>query len=83
MGYLEVNITEDRVIENSFDSGTSDQMRGTFTQLIAFYVSKKVLPEYKEDVLLRMSRQAIQECFETGIYDTVLEYQTKEADGNE
>lgn len=82
MGYLEVNITEDRVIENSFDSGTSDQMRGTFTQLIAFYVSKKVLPEYKEDVLLRMSRQAIQECFETGIYDTVLEYQTQEADGN-
>lgn len=82
MGYLEVNITEDRVIENSFDSGTSDQMRGTFTQLIAYYVSKKVMPEYKEDILLRMSRQAIQEYFDTGIDDTVLEYQAMEADGN-
>lgn len=82
LGYLEVNLNEDMIVENSFDSGNTENTRGSFTKLIEYYVSKKVLPEYREDMLRQMSKQTIRENFRKGIFETVLEYQTLEADGN-
>ena len=82
LGYLEVNLNEDIILENSYGYGDSDGVESSFTEAINTYIDKKVLPEYREEMRLRMSRQAILERCQSGISDTVLEYQTTEVDGN-
>lgn len=82
LGYLEVNLNEDSILENSYGYGDNDGVESSFTEAINTYIDKKVLPEYREEIRLRMSRQAILERCQSGITDTVLEYQTTEADGN-
>lgn len=82
LGYVELNVREDMVIENSFDAGNMQKMQGSFTKLIEFYAERKVLPEYRKMVLRQMSGQMIMDNFKKGIYEFVIEYQTVESDGN-
>ena len=81
LGYVELNVNEDMVLENSFQGEIQENVKGSFTKLIEFYVDKKVLPEYQTEVLRQMSRQTIKDNFKKGIYECVVEYQTKESDG--
>lgn len=81
LGYLEVNVNEDMVVENSYESGKRGMMRGSYTQLIHFYIDKKVVPKYREELKLKMSRETMMVCCQREIYDMFLEYETIESDG--
>ncbi|MGN9055688.1 diguanylate cyclase domain-containing protein [Bariatricus sp. HCP28S3_A7] len=81
LGYLEVDVGEDMITDNSFDLGTTEEMKGSFSTMIRFYVEKKVVPEHREKVLMQMSKQAIEANCKCGVCDMTLEYQTIEKDG--
>lgn len=82
VGYLEVNLTEDTVLENSFSSGKRKDEEGGFSELIQFYRENKVVPEHREEVSRRMCREELLACLQNGNGDLTMEYQTMESDGN-
>lgn len=81
MGYVELNVNEDMVLENSFQGEIQKNVKGSFSKLIEFYAERKVLPEYRGMVLQQMSGQTIKNNYKKGIYESFLEYQTVEPDG--
>ncbi|MGN0404074.1 MAG: diguanylate cyclase [Bariatricus sp.] len=81
LGYLEVDVKEDMITDNSFDLGTTEAMKGSFSTMIRFYAERKVVPEHRERVIEQMSKQAIEANCKFGACDMTLEYQTIEKDG--
>lgn len=82
LGYMEVDVTEDRVMENSFSSHEKANRDGSFTEMMVRYAEHKILPEYREKAIRYMSSEGILDCFSGKIYDSVFEYQSWNDNGD-
>lgn len=80
LGYMEVDVRRDMVLENSFSSVEQKEQKGSFSQLIDFYAEKKVLSLYQDEVRQKMSKKYMLQLVKEEIFELYLEYETMEAD---